>query len=160
MTSIRPNTAPHDILRDATMKMDGVIQSWSFSQPKYREAAERFVAQLRNNRRDALGHFVGMEVHDVSMPIDRLEPGMVFTIEPALTVPEDDVYIRLEDVIVVTPTGYENLSAFAPTDIDGIEKLMAEPSRFDAPQGIRRTQSSRDESVEPATSQPVGAVRH
>ncbi len=160
MASIRPNTAPRDILRDATMKMDGVIQSWSFSQPKYREAAERFVAQLRNNRRDALGHFVGMEVHDVSMPIDRLEPGMVFTIEPALTVPEDDVYIRLEDVIVVTPTGYENLSAFAPMDIDGIEKLMAEPSRFDAPQGIRRTQSSRDESVAPATSQPVGAVRH
>ena len=46
MASIRPNTAPRDILRDATMKMDGVIRSWSFSQPKYREAAERFVAQL------------------------------------------------------------------------------------------------------------------
>ena len=52
---------------------------------------------------------------------------MVFTIEPALTIPEDRVYIRLEDVILITPTGYENLSGFAPIEIDAIEKLMAEP---------------------------------
>ena len=58
----------------------------------------------------------------------------------------------------MTPTGYENLSAFAPMDIDGIEKLMAEPSRFDAPQGIRRTQSSRDESVAPATAPNPSAL--
>ena len=54
-------------------------------------------------------------------------------------------------MILITPTGYENLSAFAPMDIDGIEKLMAEPSRFDAPHGIRPTQSSRDDAVAPAT---------
>ena len=40
---------------------------------------------------------------------------MVFTIEPALTIPEDRVYIRLEDVILVTATGYENLSEYAPS---------------------------------------------
>jgi Xaa-Pro aminopeptidase len=40
------------------------------------------------------------EVHDVNTPHgDVLVPGMVFTIEPALTVPEDRVYARLEDVI-------------------------------------------------------------
>jgi Xaa-Pro aminopeptidase len=44
--------------------------------------------------------------------------------------------VRLEDVILITPTGYENLSALAPMDIDGIERLMAEPSRFEqAPPG-------------------------
>jgi Xaa-Pro aminopeptidase len=51
---------------------------------------------------------------------------MVFTIEPALTIPEDRVYIRLEDMILITPTGYENLSDMAPVEIDAIEKLMAE----------------------------------
>ena len=112
MESIRPNATPHDILQDATTKMDRIVGSWSFSTPKHRQAAARFVTQLRNSERNALGHFVGMEVHDVSKPIETLEPGMVFTIEPALTVPEDDVYIRLEDVILITPTGYENLSAF------------------------------------------------
>ena len=71
---------------------------------------------------------VGMEVHDVTRRTSTaLEPGMVFTIEPALTIPDDRVYIRLEDVILITPTGYENLSAFVPMEIDAIEKLMAEP---------------------------------
>ena len=153
MESIRPNATPGDIIRDATVKMDRTIQAWSFSSSKHREAAERFVAQLRGSQRNALGHFVGMEVHDVSMPIDRLEPGMVFTIEPALTVPEDDVYIRLEDVVLITPSGYENLSAFAPMTVDGIEKLMAEPSRFDTPAAGRGTQTSR------AGSAPAGISR-
>ena len=56
---------------------------------------------------------------------------MVFTIEPALTIPEDRVYIRLEDVILITETGYENLSAFVPIEMDAIEKLMAEPGMFE-----------------------------
>jgi Xaa-Pro aminopeptidase len=51
---------------------------------------------------------------------------MIFTIEPALTIPEDRVYVRLEDVILITPTGYENLSAFVPVEVADIEKLMAE----------------------------------
>jgi Xaa-Pro aminopeptidase len=131
MESIRPNAAPRDILRDATGKMDGIVAGWPFTRAEHKEAAERFIQQFRTSPRNALGHFVGMEVHDVSRPIDVLEPGMIFTIEPALTIPEDGVYIRLEDVILITPSGYENLSAFVPMDIDGIEKLMAEPSRFD-----------------------------
>ena len=91
-----------------------------------------------------------MEVHDVNTPHgDKLVPGMVFTIEPALTIPEDRVYVRLEDVILMTETGYENLSEFVPIEIDAIEKLMAEPGMFEkylpkktpttvAPQSSRR----------------------
>jgi Xaa-Pro aminopeptidase len=151
MESIRPRAAPRDVLREATAKMDRIIQGWSFSHPKHRDAADRFVSQLRAGQRDTLGHYVGMEVHDVSRPAGVLEPGMIFTIEPALTVPEDNVYIRLEDVILITATGYENLSAFAPMDIEGIEKLMAEPSRFDTAAAGRRTQTSRAEPAAAAT---------
>ena len=69
---------------------------------------------------------VGMEVHDVRAPYEVMQPGMVFTIEPALRIPEDKVYIRLEDAILITETGYENLSGFVPVEIDDIERLMAE----------------------------------
>jgi Xaa-Pro aminopeptidase len=70
---------------------------------------------------------VGMEVHDVQKNFTVYQPGMVLTIEPALTIPEDRVYIRLEDMLLITPTGYENMSGFAPIEMDAIEKLMAEP---------------------------------
>jgi Xaa-Pro aminopeptidase len=51
---------------------------------------------------------------------------MVFTIEPALTVPEEQIYIRLEDLIIITATGKEIVSDFVPMDIEAIEKLMRE----------------------------------
>ena len=131
MTSIRPGR-PADILRDAVTKMDAVVRTFSFSNPKYKEAADRFVESYRRRASSpdvpaaGIGHMVGMEVHDVTVPFDELRPGMILTIEPALTIPDDRVYVRLEDMILITPTGYENLSAFVPSEIADIEKLMAE----------------------------------
>ena len=78
---------------------------------KHRRAAQAFVDGFRKNTGNTLGHTVGMEVHDVYPPTDVLKPGMVFTIEPALTIDEDRTYVRLEDMILITETGYENLSA-------------------------------------------------
>jgi Xaa-Pro aminopeptidase len=76
------------------------------------------------------GHFqhpVGMAVHDVGR-VSRvpLEPGMVFTIDPMIWIPEEQLYIRIEDVALVTETGVENLSAFAPSSIKEIEKVIKE----------------------------------
>jgi Xaa-Pro aminopeptidase len=127
MTSIRPKTTPKAIIEDAVKKMDAYLASATITDPKVREAAKRFVEAYRTRPARGLGHFVGMEVHDVGGPYETLEPGMVFTIEPALTIPDDRVYVRLEDMILVTETGYENLSAFVPVEVADIEKLMAEP---------------------------------
>jgi Xaa-Pro aminopeptidase len=131
MTSIRPHAAPRDVIRDAVVKMDLVLRSTPFSSDKTRRAAEAFVERYRTSPANTLGHTVGMEVHDVNPPYDTLQPGMIFTIEPALTIEEDRVYIRLEDVILVTDTGYENLSGSLPMEADAIEKLMAETGRFE-----------------------------
>jgi Xaa-Pro aminopeptidase len=145
MTSIRPGPAKA-ILTTAVKKMDDVLASYKFTNPKYRAAAERFVQNYRqraeSSTRGGVGHMVGMEVHDVTVPFDELKPGMVFTIEPALTIPEDRVYIRLEDMILITDSGYENLSGFVPMDVPGIEKLMAETG-FAEQARRTRTSSSR-----------------
>lgn len=125
MTSIRPNVTARAVMQDAVKKMDAIMASYPFTNPKYRAAASRFVENYRNSVGRSLGHNVGMEVHDVSAPLETLKPGLVFTIEPALTVPEDRIYIRLEDVLVITEKGYENLSSFAPVEIADIERVMA-----------------------------------
>lgn len=135
MSAIRPNVPMAEIYKDVVQKMDGVLASFSFTNPKYKEAAGRFVNGYRSRAAKpgagGLGHMIGMEVHDVTVPYTMLKPGMIFSIEPALTIPEDRVYIRLEDTIVVTESGYENLSASLPMEIDAIEKLMSEPGLLD-----------------------------
>lgn len=49
---------------------------------------------------------------------------MVFTIEPALTVPDEKISMRLEDLIIITATGKEVASDFVPVAMEAIETLM------------------------------------
>ena len=129
MTSVRPGKVSA-IMPEIVKKMNAVMASTTFANPKNKEAATRFVEGYRTRAQsgtaNSLGHMVGMEVHDVTVSFDELKPGMIFTIEPAMTIPADQVYIRLEDVLLVTAAGYENLSSFAPIEPDAVEKLMAE----------------------------------
>jgi Xaa-Pro aminopeptidase len=127
MTSIRVHAAPRDIVRDAVVKMDRVMGAFPFTDPAIKRAAAAFVDRYRTSNASSLGHSVGMEVHDVGRPPATLEPGQVFTIEPALQLPDEHLGIRLEDMILITPDGYENLSGFVPIAIDQIEKTMKEP---------------------------------
>jgi Xaa-Pro aminopeptidase len=127
MTSIGPGPAA-DRMKTAHAKMTRIMESFTFADPKIKEAATAFVARYANPR-GSYGHWVGLEVHDVSGgPFDGVyKPGMVFTIEPALTIRDERIYIRLEDTIVITEAGYENLSAHLPMEIDDIERVMREP---------------------------------
>ena len=131
MKAIRPYVSPGDVIGAAVEEMNKILESFRFTNSKNKAAATRFVDRYRRGGGNRLGHYVGMEVHDVSAAFDVLQPGMVFTIEPALTIPEDRVYVRLEDVIVITETGYENLSAFVPVEPTEIEALMAEEGLAD-----------------------------
>ena len=89
-----------------------------------------------------LGHWLGLDVHDVGdyqadekrQQWRKFEPGMVMTIEPGLYIPQDcqdveekwrGIGVRIEDNIVVTEHGYENLSVNCPKTIADIEQVMA-----------------------------------
>ncbi|MEO8624191.1 MAG: Xaa-Pro peptidase family protein [bacterium] len=132
MTSIRVHVTGREIMDSAVVKMDRIIAGYRFSDPKIKAAAEGFVKMYRRNPegtglRAVLGHSVGMEVHDVRNPTVTLEPGYVFTIEPQMTMEGGELSVRLEDIILMTDNGYENMSAFIPIEIADIEKLMAQP---------------------------------
>ncbi len=73
-----------------------------------------------------LSHHLGLDVHDPSGPSRPLEPGMVITIEPGIYIPEENLGVRIEDDVLITPTGYKQLTARLPRSVDEIEKIMAE----------------------------------
>jgi len=131
MTSIEVHKLPSEIAKNAVIKMDAIMGSYPFTDEKIRKAAADFVDRYRRGP-NSLGHNVGMEVHDVRNPTRTLEPGQVFTIEPAMQIADEHVGIRLEDMILITETGYENLSAFVPVEIADIEKMMGKHGLSDA----------------------------
>jgi Xaa-Pro aminopeptidase len=88
-----------------------------------------------------LGHYLGLDVHDVGTYLTAtgegipLTPGMVITVEPGLYIPADDeaapeafrgIGVRIEDDLVITPGEAENLTAQVPTCPDDIEALRTQ----------------------------------
>jgi Xaa-Pro aminopeptidase len=85
-------------------------------------------------------HHLGLDVHDCAQArreayLDgELRPGMVLTVEPGLYFKADDelvppelrgIGVRIEDDVLVTETGYENLSAALPRAPDEVEAWMS-----------------------------------
>ena len=71
-----------------------------------------------------VSHYLGLDTHDVGSREIDLAPGMVLTVEPGLYIPEEGIGIRVEDDVLVTEDGMENLSIDIPRDIDEIEALI------------------------------------
>jgi Xaa-Pro aminopeptidase len=69
-------------------------------------------------------HFLGLDVHDVGNKYHKMAPGMVFTCEPGIYIPQEGLGIRLENNILITETGNVNLMAHIPIEADEIETIM------------------------------------
>ncbi len=65
----------------------------------------------------AISHGLGIDVHDSLGGYDTFQPGMVLTVEPGIYIPEEGIGVRIEDDILVTINGNENLSAALPTSL-------------------------------------------
>ena len=118
----------------AVERMEKLLAERKFSKPYYAKAARQWVDAYRRNaerREPDLGHWVGMAAHDVGSHSGPLRPGMIFTVEPDVRVPEEKLFISVEEVILITEDGYENLSEFVPKEVDAIEAIMREDGVLD-----------------------------
>jgi Xaa-Pro aminopeptidase len=106
-------------------------------------AEESLLPENQHHRRwmvHGTSHHLGIDVHDCALARKELyldavlEPGMVFTIEPGLYFKSDDLLVpqelrgigvRIEDDVLVTADGNENLSAALPREPDAVEAWMA-----------------------------------
>jgi Xaa-Pro aminopeptidase len=123
MTRIRPWVTPQAIRDEAKAAMADVFRRTRFSKPIYERAAHRLV----DTGGGVFSHPVGMAVHDDGEYVRGvLKPGHVFSIDPQLRVPEEHIYLRYEDVVVVTEKGYENFTDFLPSELDDLEKLVGQ----------------------------------
>ena len=120
LSKIRPGVTPDQVMDEAAEEMKEVWENWNFSTDIYREGARRTL-EFRGH----LSHPVGMAVHDDGGYHHRpLVPGTVFAVDPQMWIPEEKLYIRVEDTVVVTEDGIENLTSGAPLELDGVESLM------------------------------------
>jgi Xaa-Pro aminopeptidase len=120
---IRPGRTVAEILAEVREAMAPVLTSTTFSKPVYAQAARKMV----ETGGGVFSHPVGLTVHDDgAYRQGALQPGHVFSIDPQLWVPEEQLYIRYEDTVVVTETGVENFTDFLPTELADLEALARE----------------------------------
>lgn len=73
-------------------------------------------------------HYLGLDAHDAGSYDKPLEPGVVITIEPGIYIAAEELGVRIEDDVLITPEGAECMTR-APRDPGEIEKLLAKPRR-------------------------------
>ena len=74
-------------------------------------------------------HHIGLNTHDVGGYEDPIAENMVFTVDAGIYVREWGIGLRIEDNVLVTADGCENLSAEIPSTMEEIESLMSEKSK-------------------------------
>jgi len=139
MSIVKPGIAFREIHDAAMAVIAGYIDSWGFLPVSLDVALSSEGGQHRRYMIHGTSHHLGLDVHDCArarreLYVDQeLKPGMVFTIEPGLYFQPDDlsvpeawrgIGVRIEDNIVVTKTGYENLSAAIPRSVTEVEAWM------------------------------------
>ncbi|HMQ77562.1 MAG TPA: aminopeptidase P family protein [Flavobacteriales bacterium] len=70
-------------------------------------------------------HFLGLDVHDVGLWNEMIQPDMVFTVEPGIYIREEKLGIRLENNILVSRDNPIDLFADIPVEADAVEELMS-----------------------------------
>ncbi|MER5408708.1 aminopeptidase P family protein [Streptomyces sp. NPDC002769] len=139
MAAVKPGARYRDFHEAAQRSMTERLVSWGLVEGPAERAYE--LGLQRRFTMAGTGHMLGLDVHDCAQARNEdyvdgvLEPGMVLTVEPGLyfqpddlTVPEEwrGIGVRIEDDLLVTADGYENLSGGLPRSAAEVEAWMRE----------------------------------
>jgi Xaa-Pro aminopeptidase len=110
------------VLRVQQQVMDAVKPGISLDQ--LNEMALGLLADAGHELPHGVGHFVGLDVHDVGDTSSPLEAGMVITVEPGIYL-AGQFGVRIEDMVLVTERGHRHMSSGLPRSVAEIEAWMA-----------------------------------
>jgi len=88
---------------------------------KNEDAANRAYRQYLYH---GISHHIGIDIHDLGTRTEPLKPGMVLSVEPGIYIEEEKMGIRIENNIVITKTGNNDLMKHFPITVEEIEQLM------------------------------------
>ena len=138
--AVQPGVPFHTVHDTAMAVIARHVSEWGFLPVSLEETLEKTSQLHRRYMIHGTSHHLGLDVHDCAHArrerylLGTIEAGMVFTIEPGLYFQPDDetvpaqwrgIGVRIEDNILVTPDGAENLSAGIPRTPDDVEAWMA-----------------------------------
>ena len=142
MAEVRPGAAIRDVHLAAMRVIADRLAQWGLLPVPVEEALDpKRGGQHRRWMVHGTSHHLGLDVHDCARLVrsayveDPLAPGMVITVEPGLYFRSDDLLVpeelrgigvRIEDDVLVTSDGAENLSAMLPRTADAVEEWLAE----------------------------------
>jgi len=123
---IRPGISLKECQADVCAKMESeLIKLGLFTHADIKN--QNLGAPLyRNYFMHGVSHFMGLDTHDVGTHDVILQPGMVLTCEPGIYILEEKIGVRIENDLLITPTGNRDLMPDIPIYPSDIEKLMKE----------------------------------
>ncbi len=110
-------------------ELDELVSSFMDEKLKELNLSQKYIEvylpsrKISNYYPHSIGHYLGLDTHDLGTYTSPIKEGVVMTIEPGIYIPEENIGIRIEDNVLVTKNGVEILSKDIPKEIEDIEKL-------------------------------------
>ncbi len=123
--NLTPGKLPKDWQKEAELMMQEELLGLGLLKPRDIRKQDPDKPALKKYFMHGVGHPLGLDVHDVQLVGQPMQPGWVMTVEPGIYLPEEGFAVRLEDDVVITADGQLNLMAGVPIEVDEIEELMA-----------------------------------
>ena len=138
IAGLKPGKKTRDWQREAEQLMQmelvglGLLSMRDINQPDAEEPA------FKKYFMHGVGHPIGLDVHDVAVAAQPIQPGWVMTVEPAIYLREEGFAVRLENDVLVSEKGPVDLMAGVPIEADEIEALMQSRSKSAPVNGQKR----------------------
>jgi Xaa-Pro aminopeptidase len=122
---LRPGVFIADFQKMVVAQMDKELIGLGLYTAEEAAAAPKDKPLVKKYYMHGTSHHLGLDVHDVSPANQAVVPGMIFTIEPGIYIPEEGMGIRLENDYLIGEKENIDLMASIPIEVDEIEALMA-----------------------------------